>query len=111
MTESTPTAPALSALNTTAALATANIAQVRAEGDNLFAAQAAYGSILARAAAGEDVPEIEFEAAEHTMNVVRRRLDRRVAVARIHALAMGAIIPAARAETETQQAEGQAVAQ
>ena len=103
MTETT-TAPARSALTATIALASTNVAALQAEADRLRSAQANYAAILARAAAGEEVPELEYEAAEHTMAVTRRRIERRFAIAGIQARAVKALIPAARAETE-QQAE------
>jgi hypothetical protein len=59
-----------------------------------------YAAILARAAAGEDVSELEYETAEDALTTARRRVGRRVAVATIQARAVQALIPAARAEAE-----------
>jgi len=82
------------------ARAITNAEAMNAEHGRYRAAQASYAALLALAAAGEDVREAEFEAAEDALATARRRVGRRVAIAGIQARAVQALIPAARAEAE-----------
>jgi hypothetical protein len=106
MTEST-IRPALTALNNTAALAASNVIEVRAAAESFRVTQENYTAILARAAAGEDVPETEFEAAEQALMAARRRAQRRAAIASIHGRAISALLPIAQAEIEQQPEAGE----
>ena len=99
--------PAVAALNRTAELAADNVNAVRAAAEQFRSAQLNYALILERAAAGCEITDSEFEAAEQAMAAAGQRVRRLAAVAKIHAGALTALLPAARAEVEGQTLGGQ----
>lgn len=107
MSQSTENSPARAELEPLLARAIDNAEAMNLEHGKFRTAQVTYASILARAAAGEEVPELEYEAAEHVLTAARQRVERRLAVARIQARAIQALMPAAVAETAQHTAAGQ----